>query len=86
MRFLWSAEFEKRYKKLPKKIQDSVKRRFALFSQDEFEVSLNNHKLSGEFSAYRSINITGDYRAIYKKIDPEAIYWIAIGTHSQLYR
>jgi len=42
--------------------------------------------LVGELRGYRSINITGDWRAIFMEIDGgKIIYFVAIGTHSQLY-
>ncbi len=53
--------------------------------QNEYHPMLNNHKLVGKYTGSRSINVTGDYRAIYEKRDSDSIYWAAIGTHSQLY-
>ncbi|GAI64559.1 unnamed protein product, partial [marine sediment metagenome] len=35
---------------------------------------------------YRSINITGDWRALYSKPDKDIIIFEALGIHSQLYR
>ena len=52
---------------------------------DEHHSSLNNHKLVGKYTGSRSINVTGDYRAIYEKRDVDVIYWASIGTHAQLY-
>lgn len=41
--------------------------------------------LTGEYAGLYSINITGDIRALYKKVgDTYAIFGF-IGTHSQLY-
>ena len=50
----------------------------------EFDESLNNHKLSGKYADYRSINVTGDIRIAYKRV-PDGFYLVAIGTHSELY-
>jgi len=85
MKFQWTREFKKQYKKLPKKIQQKVKERFQEFSINEFDPTLNNHKLLGEFVSFRSINITGDYRAIYQHVNQDLIIWVMIGTHGQLY-
>lgn len=85
MQFVWSQAFNKRYKKLPKKVQGQIKERLELFVSDAFHPLLNNHKLSGEYKDYRSINITGDYRIIYRNQSSEVIFFLAIGTHSELY-
>jgi addiction module RelE/StbE family toxin len=48
---------------------------------------LKNHYLIGQLKGYRSININGDWRAIFEELDNSQIaYFVAIGTHSQLYR
>ncbi|OGI71723.1 hypothetical protein A3J61_02585 [Candidatus Nomurabacteria bacterium RIFCSPHIGHO2_02_FULL_38_15] len=46
--------------------------------------SLHNHKLNGKFKDFKSINITGDYRAVYSE-DQNTISFVFIGTHSQIY-
>ena len=48
-------------------------------------VLLNDHKLGPPFESYRSINITGDYRLVYKRINTDTYYLRAVGTHHQLY-
>ncbi len=75
----------KQYKKLDPKIKDSLSQRLKLFEQDRYQPILSNHKLAGDLKGYRSINITGDYRLIYKEIDEATVYLVAIGSHSQLY-
>jgi len=45
---------------------------------------LNNHSLEGAFDECRSINVTGDCRAIFKQEKNIAIF-MTIGTHSELY-
>ncbi len=52
---------------------------------NEFEESLGNHKLSGEYVDCRSIDITGDIRIAYKRMGT-GFYLVAMGTHSELYR
>jgi mRNA-degrading endonuclease YafQ of YafQ-DinJ toxin-antitoxin module len=41
--------------------------------------------LTGEYAGLYSINITGDIRALYEKIDESYVIFGFIGTHSQLY-
>jgi len=47
---------------------------------------LNNHQLGGQLKNYRSININADWRLIFQEFNQgNIIYFIVIGTHSQLY-
>lgn len=81
----YSSHFIKSHKKLSKKIQHKVIEKIFIFEHDEFDPALNNHKLHGEYGGYRSINITSDVRAIYRKISDENYYFEDVGTHSKLY-
>lgn len=85
MILLRSTEFKKAYKKLSKKLQDKVNERLAIFLVDEFNGILDNHKLNGEYENCRSINVTGDYRIIYRKPDNTTYFLMRVGTHPQLY-
>ena len=79
--------FEKQIKKLASSNRIKLKEKLVIFIADEFNPVLNNHPLKGKYKGYRSINIAGDLRAVYKR-DPNnnwAIF-IAIGSHSKLYR
>jgi mRNA-degrading endonuclease YafQ of YafQ-DinJ toxin-antitoxin module len=82
--FYHSSRFRKQFKKFPKKIRLEAYRRLALLSADEFSDILNNHKLSGTYAEYRSINVTGDVRIAYKRV-VGGFYLVTIGTHSELY-
>lgn len=64
--------------------QDKLVQRLKLFEQDEFDPILNNHSLRGKYLGCRSINVTGDIRAIFRKKGDEVIF-VAIGSHSKLY-
>jgi len=46
---------------------------------------LENHPLQGRYEGYRSINITGDLRAVFKQVRPDKYWFTKIGTHSELY-
>lgn len=86
----YSTTFKKQYKKAPQKIKEKVKERINLFVQDPTDKLLNNHGLTGKFQGCRSINITGDWRAVYSirlnlKSEQE-YYFELVGAHSQLYR
>ena len=86
-------DFTKRFKALPQKIQVTFKERLIIFEDDQFNPILNNHSLRGKYKGYRSINVTGDIRAIYKqslpagvgKSNDNIILFTTIGSHSNLY-
>jgi addiction module RelE/StbE family toxin len=85
----FSNKFLKQHKKAPQNVRNAWIERLAMFTQDSFHPLLNNHPLTGKLSGYRSINVTGDWRALYleyKVDDEKVIIFEVIGTHSQLYR
>lgn len=86
----YGRRFVKQYDKADLKIKEAFKNRVKLFRENPFSPLLNNHALTGQYSDYRSINITGDWRAIYSEIEDEAgektIIFELLGTHSQLYK
>lgn len=84
MHVRFHKHFVKKYEKL-KKIQEKINDKIRLFSEDPFNSLLENHALRGEFKDCRSINITGDYKAVYKLASPNVALFIKIGTHSELY-
>lgn len=85
MYFLTNREFDKRYSKLDHKIQKKFKERRDLFKMEPNAKLLNIHKLSGKYEGMWSMNVTGDYRAIFDKQEAGIIIFIAIGTHSELF-
>ena len=86
MNIQFHRNFEKQHKKLKKQERVRAKERLILFLKDEFNPMLNNHPLSGKYKGYRSINITGDIRAIYKRYNHNICIFVDIGIHSNLYR
>lgn len=80
----YHRDFKKNYQKLSKKIQEKFDKRILLFQEEEFNPILNNHSLAGKYLGYRSINISGDLRALYRKEGDIAIF-VVIDSHSNLY-
>lgn len=76
--------FLKKFKKLPVKIRSRFGERLELFLAMPTDPSLNNHSVEKVFPDCRSINITGDYRAIFK-VEQDTVIFITIGTHAELY-
>ena len=85
MNIRFHKNFEKQYKKLRRREQEKVQKKLELFFKDPFNIQLNNHPLKGKYTDYRSINITGDLRAIYKFISKKECIFVIIDNHSNLY-
>jgi addiction module RelE/StbE family toxin len=84
MVIIFHKTFHKDYEKLPKKIQEKFSNKLKLFKEDKNHETLNNHSVDKVFPDCRSINITGDFRAIFKE-EGDTVHFINIGTHSELY-
>jgi len=78
--------FKKRYRKISFKIARQFDARLRIFEVSLFHPLLNNHQLSGDREGQWSINVTGDWRAIYILEDEQTIIFIDIATHSELYK
>ena len=77
--------FDKQYSKLDIKIKNLFKNRIELFRVNPFDITLRNHALKGKYLGYRSIDVSGDVRALYTVKGDIVIIFGFIGTHSQLY-
>ncbi|OGK12103.1 hypothetical protein A3C98_04020 [Candidatus Roizmanbacteria bacterium RIFCSPHIGHO2_02_FULL_37_15] len=89
IRIDYSAKFLKQLKKSSLSIKIAFRKRLALFIQDQFHPQLNHHSLIGNLKGYKSINITGDWRAIfseYKELERKVVVFEMLGTHSELYK
>lgn len=86
----FAKRFSKIYDKSGKKLKVAVDERLKLFVSKPLDPQLNNHQLVGKYLGYRSINITGDWRAIYSQSVTDGgesvIIFELLGTHSQLYK
>lgn len=77
MEVRFSKKFAKQYKKSDRKIQST------------FDAHLHGHPLKGKVQGLRSINITGDWRALYSERMEKGkmiVIFELLGTHSQLYK
>jgi mRNA-degrading endonuclease YafQ of YafQ-DinJ toxin-antitoxin module len=81
----YTKRFRKQYATLTPKIREQFKKRQRLWLSDPYNSQLHLHMLTAEYAGLYSINITGDIRAIYEKIDNTYVIFGFIGTHSQLY-
>jgi addiction module RelE/StbE family toxin len=86
MNVVFHNRFEKMAKRLSPKVKQSMVKRIELFTADPLNSQLRNHALNTPYKGSYSIDITGDYRAIYQLVDKNTALFTHIGTHSQLYR
>ncbi|MEK7664879.1 MAG: type II toxin-antitoxin system mRNA interferase toxin, RelE/StbE family [Patescibacteria group bacterium] len=77
--------FKKDLNKLPLSCKEQLYERINIFSKDPIHPILNNHQLHGKLKGLRSINITGDIRAVYEQISKDKVLFLTIASHSKLY-
>jgi len=80
--------FNKQRKESPLLIKVAFRDAMELFLQDPLHKTFRNHHLQGKFAGYRSIDVTPDWRAIYKEMrvgEMIVFRFSALGTHKQLY-
>ena len=86
MNVFFHRRFDKMASKLPPKVKQKMIERITLFSEDPLNEVLRRHALYTPYKGSYSIDITGDYRAVYELIDDQTALFTHIGTHSQLYK
>lgn len=89
MKIKYSPAFLAIAKKANVRIRKYLEERIEIFSKDPSNLQLHNHPLKDKYQGYRSIDVTSDWRAIYQEVQigGEIItYFIALGTHKQLYK
>lgn len=84
MRIFYTREFEYQFHKINLKLQNRVLEKIDIFQNNPHHPILKNHPLHGELKGKRSINITGDWRAIYYLVDSD-VYFCQLGRHIDLY-
>ena len=85
MKIYLHKNFLKKYAKLKSAEKKRFRQRRDVFLADPYDPVLNNHALSGKYKGYRSINIAGDLRAVYKLFGKDSALFITIDAHSELY-
>jgi addiction module RelE/StbE family toxin len=76
--------FTKQRKAAPLEIKEAFREALELFLENPTHAALRNHPLSGKYAGFRSIDVTEDWRAIYRE-EHERIKFVVLGTHEQLY-
>ena len=86
MKIVFHKNFQKKYVTLPLKVKEKIREKNTLFIENPYHEILNNHPLHGKYEGYRSINVTGDVRIIYKILDKDIALFSDIGTYGYLYK
>jgi len=77
-----TKKFDKQYTKLNQKNKRYFMTKIEIFRNTPFDRQLHNHPLKGKYLGYRSINITGDLRVLYR-IDGDMIIIFVIHRQPQ---
>lgn len=85
MRVQLHPRFQKERDRLLLGQQTQLTERLKCFRRNRADPLLRDHALTGKYQGYRSINVTGDIRAVYKLIDANTALFTRVGNHSQLY-
>lgn len=86
----YTDEFVRHYRHADVRIRKAFKTQLQVFEQDPTDSRLRKHALRGTYAGCHSIYVTADWRAIVRwsehpNLDP-VVYFLALGTHKQLYR
>ena len=84
MKLYLHRNFVKKQKHLSTKLRAKLYERLRIFQENQFNPVLNNHSLSGKWLGYRSIEVTGDIRAIFKQENSGALF-VDVDNHNNLY-
>lgn len=82
MRIFLSPQFEKSYKKLPRRIQLLLQEKEKLFRINPYHPPLKTHKLYGKLENFLSFSVNLSYRVIFKFMEKEKVIFYDVGTHS----
>ncbi len=84
----YSPDLIDKLKKVNVRIRKSFKEKIIVFEKNPHDGKLNNHELQREYKGLKSIDITSDYRAIYREFkegEDIIIEFFLLGTHKELY-
>lgn len=82
----FTKAFDKQFIKLSAKKQKQVKDAIGKFIDNNQAPSLRLHGLKGKWQGHYSISVGGDLRLHFRLVDDTTALFIAVGSHSQLYK
>lgn len=84
----YTSLFNKQRKAAPLEIKIAFRETLELFLDNPLHPQLRNHSLKEEYSGYNSIDVTDNWRALFKVRESETqtiITFHILGTHEELY-
>lgn len=87
-RIEFTTLFNRQRKDAPTDIKKAFLEVINLFMDDPENQFLRNHALKGKFAGYRSIDVTDDWRAVFREDhsgERKIIIFHMLGTHKELY-
>ena len=88
LRVKYTKPFKRNLKEASLGIQIAFREARDLFYENPNHPALRNHALTEKFAGFRSIDITGDYRAVFKVREgtkETIVTFHILGTHDDLY-
>ena len=76
-----SSYFEKRFSRLPKRIQELSQKKDRIFRKNPFDPALETHKLSGDLKKEWAYSVNKQYRVHFYFISEKIVMYVNIGTH-----
>lgn len=76
-----SPEFNELFWKLSKEVRTQTRKAYRQFLKDPFHPSLQFKRLKG--SSMWSVRIGSHYRAMGRRVSPDVIGWLWIGSHTE---
>jgi addiction module RelE/StbE family toxin len=84
LRIEFTPLFNKQRKAAPLVIKLAFRDALDLFAENPNHPALRNHPLTGKYAGFCSIDVTEDWRALYRE-EKERIMFADLGTHEELY-
>ena len=85
MKISYAKSFTQSFLKLPEKKQIKVRNAVNLFIREPNNPKLRLHELQGPLAGVWSISAGGDLRLHFEYHGKTAVFFLTVGTHSQLY-
>ena len=80
-----SANFDRKFRKLPLILQTKTRKRAHVFARNPFEPTLKTHKLKGELKDVWAFWVDRSYRVTFKFGEKGEVIFADIGTHDEVY-
>ena len=86
MKIVYSKEFIKSAKLIPKQIKKKLAASLKILSENPFNPKLHTKPLVGELRGFYSFRITRDWRVIFDFLNPKEIFLIDVAHRKDIYK